>query len=173
MILGLQEFDALNSNEINDFRFKMRKMGEEIAQLRSKQTWLERLYYQFPPRIVKESYILKEVLSKRKNINIALKFDSQSNGPEVMQTSFTFKVPLTIRPRELIEMFLSKTASINFKSGTANDYILKVCGQDEFLVGDNEVIHFQYVQDCMSKDIIPTLVTLHIDRVPGKSFCLT
>lgn len=50
-ILGLQEFDALNNSEINDFRFKMRKTCDEIAISRSKISWLERLCYYFPPRI--------------------------------------------------------------------------------------------------------------------------
>lgn len=50
-VSGLQEFDALSNIEINDFRFKMRKMGEEIVVNKSKQTWLQRLLYYFPPRI--------------------------------------------------------------------------------------------------------------------------
>lgn len=51
LFLGLQEFDALNNSEINDFRFKMRRTCDEIALSRSKISWLERLCYYFPPRI--------------------------------------------------------------------------------------------------------------------------
>ncbi|KAJ8947735.1 hypothetical protein NQ318_017997 [Aromia moschata] len=112
----LQEFDALNSSEINDFRFKMRKMGEEMAQERSKQTWQERLYYQFPPRILTSSYILSEIKNENRNIKIASKFDHEYDYYEPENRS---------NERE-----------------------------------------FQYIQDCLSKDITPTLVTLHVDRVP-------
>lgn len=63
---GLQEFDALNSSEINDFRFKMRRMGDELAQQRQKQTWVDQLNYQFPPRISRQSYILIETLNEKR-----------------------------------------------------------------------------------------------------------
>ncbi|CAH1115060.1 unnamed protein product, partial [Psylliodes chrysocephalus] len=62
----LQEFDALNSSEINDFRFKMRRMGDELAQQRQKQTWVDQLNYQFPPRISRQSYILIETLNEKR-----------------------------------------------------------------------------------------------------------
>ncbi|KAJ8980774.1 hypothetical protein NQ317_016025 [Molorchus minor] len=172
----LQEFDALNNTEINDFRFKMRKMGDEMTQRRSKQTWQERMFYQFPPRILTNSHILNEIKNGNGCIKIASKFDheydyceseNRFNEKEVMQSSFTFNVPLTIRPRKLLEMILFKRATIlNRRNDRPSEYILKVCGQDEFLVGDFEIIQFQYIQDCISKDITPTLVTIHIDRVP-------
>lgn len=47
----MQEFDALNNAEVNDFRFQMRKLADEVAGSRSKKSWLDRLYYQFPPRL--------------------------------------------------------------------------------------------------------------------------
>ncbi|KAG5883732.1 hypothetical protein JTB14_024233 [Gonioctena quinquepunctata] len=165
----LQEFDALNSSEINDFRFKMARMGDELAQARLKQTWVERLNYQFPPRISKQSYILNETLNENRNINISTKFDYELNHfeKEIMQSSFTFNVPPNIKPKKLLEMILYKRATIlNKRNERVSEYILKVCGQDEFLFGDNEIIEFQYIQDCLSKDIIPTLVTIHVDRVP-------
>lgn len=59
--LGLQDFDAYNSSEINDFRFNMKKMGERIAKDRSRSTWQEKLWYQFPPRMseVTSSLLIK------------------------------------------------------------------------------------------------------------------
>ncbi|XP_023030262.1 phosphatidylinositol 3-kinase 92E [Leptinotarsa decemlineata] len=169
----LQEFDALNSSEINDFRFKMARMGEEFAQARSKQTWVDRLFYQFPPRITKNSYILNETLSENRNINISTKFDHELDfnekrtEKEIMQSSFTFNVPPTINPKKLLEMILYKRATImNTRNERVSEYVLKVSGQDEFLVGDNEIIEYQYIQDCLTRDIMPTLVTMHVDRVP-------
>ncbi|KAJ8946954.1 hypothetical protein NQ314_008755 [Rhamnusium bicolor] len=166
----------LIGKQINDFRFKMRKMGDDIAQVRSKQTWQEKLNYQFPPRISTNSYILTETMNENKFIKIASKFDheydyceseNRSNEKEVMQSSFTFNVPPSIRPKKLLEMILSKRATIlNRRNERATEYILKVCGQDEFLFGEYEIIQFQYIQDCISKDLTPTLVTVHVDRVP-------
>ncbi|XP_057663838.1 phosphatidylinositol 4,5-bisphosphate 3-kinase catalytic subunit beta isoform [Diorhabda carinulata] len=167
----LQEFDALNSSEINDFRFKMRRMGDEIAQQRSKQSWVESLKYQFPPRIQSDSFVLDQTVNG--NIKIATKFDHEynfydkKNEKEIMQSSYTFNVPAIIKPKKLLEMFLAKRATtLNIRNERVSEYVLKVCGQDEFLIGDNRIIEFQYVQDCISRGITPTLITLHVDKVP-------
>lgn len=177
ILAGLQEFDALNSSEVNEFRFKMRKIGEEIAENRKKQTWQEKLFYQFPPRISTTSFILTEYVKENKFIKIASKFDNEydnysenrSNEKDIMQSSFTFNVPPNIKPKKLLEMILAKKATIlNRRNERTNEYVLKVCGQDDFLVGEYEIIEFQYIQDCISREITPTLVTVHVDRVPGK-----
>lgn len=79
-MLGLQEFDELDSAEVNDFRFKMRKLGDDIVQRRMKMTWLEKLYYQFPPRIAplcKALQVTLNQLLQNGNINIASKFENR------------------------------------------------------------------------------------------------
>lgn len=170
----LQEFDSLNNAEVNDFRFKMRRLGDEIAQLRTKASWFERLNYQFPPRLAKGSHIYNETLKEKKKINVTSKFDHEytffenRNENEIMQSSFTFNIPPTTLPKELLEMILYKRATImNKRNEFPNEYILKICGQDEFLYGDFELIEFQYIQDCLSREIMPTLITLHVNKVPG------
>lgn len=49
--------------------------------------------------------------------------------------------------------------------GHPNDFTLKVCGQEEYLLGDYPLIQFNYIQDCLARDITPTLVTLSRDSV--------
>jgi phosphatidylinositol-4,5-bisphosphate 3-kinase len=142
------------------FRFKMRKLGDEIAQKRSKYTWLEKLYYQFPPRLCPKNKILPETWNHRK-IKIATRFENNEN-------SFTFSVSPLIKPNKLLEMILVKKANIlNIRNERCNDYVLKVCGQDEYLVGDHHIIQFQYIQDSLSRDITPIVVTVQVDNVPG------
>lgn len=170
----LQEFDALNSPEINDFRFKMRKLGDELAEERTKLTWQEKLQYQFPARLNPGNYVMSDVLNAGRHINIASKFEhatdknsSTTNEKDVMHSSFTFNVSPDIRPAKLLEMIVYKRATtLNIKNERPTDYVLKICGQDEFLVGDHPIIEFQYIQDCISKEMTPILVTIHKDRVP-------
>ncbi|RZB77474.1 phosphatidylinositol 4,5-bisphosphate 3-kinase catalytic subunit delta isoform, partial [Asbolus verrucosus] len=157
---SVKEFDELNNPEINDFRFKMKKLGDDLAQNRTKYSWQEKLYYQFPPRLCRESKIFPETLRKKKNIKITTKFENN-------EISFTFNVSPVIKPNQLLEMILAKKANIlNIRNERSSDYVLKVCGQDEYLVGDHHIIQFQYVQDSLSKDITPTVVTVQIDNVP-------
>jgi len=45
--------------------------------------------------------------------------------------------------------------------------MLKICGQEEYLIGDKiPLIQFSYIQDCLAKDMMPTLVVLSKQSVP-------
>lgn len=48
---GLHEFDALKNSEVNFFRSQMKALADDMVRSRQNKSWLERLYYQYPPRI--------------------------------------------------------------------------------------------------------------------------
>lgn len=138
----------------------MRKLGDDVAQERQNYSWQKKLYYQFPPRLCPKSKIFPDTLLQKKHINITTKFENN-------EISFTFNVPAMIKPDELLDMILTKRSNIlNIRNERCNDYVLKVCGQDEYLVGNHHLIQFQYIQDSLSKDVIPTVVTTNVDSVP-------
>lgn len=85
-----------------------------------------------------------------------------------LQTMFTFQIPHTTTPPELLEIILNKRANtLNTRGEQPNDFTLKICGQEEYLIGDKiPLIQFSYIQDCLAKDITPTLVTLSKQSVP-------
>uniref|UniRef100_A0A1Y1N7Q3 PI3K-RBD domain-containing protein n=1 Tax=Photinus pyralis TaxID=7054 RepID=A0A1Y1N7Q3_PHOPY len=156
----LQEFDALSSPEINDFRFKMRKLGDEVAQDRSKRSWEKRLYYQFAPRLSFVSESRADAICRGANLQIISKFESVDNA-------FTFNIPHSTTPVKLLETILAKRSYIlNTRGESPHDYVLKVCGRDEYLVGDYGIIQFQYVQDSLFRDITPIVVTTSVHSVP-------
>lgn len=73
-------------------------------------------------------------------------------------------------PIQLLAMILNKKAlNLNTRGEHVNDYVLKVCGQEEYLVGDCPLIQFVYIQEALSRDIIPTLVAVSVDSVASKS----
>lgn len=82
--------------------------------------------------------------------------------------SFTFQIAHTTTPPELLEAILNKRANtLKTRGEQPNDFTLKVCGQEEYLIGDNiPLIQFGYIQDCLAKDTMPTLVTLSKQSVP-------
>lgn len=71
----------------------------------------------------------------------------------------------TMTPYQLLVSILNKRANTLMSRGHPNDFTLKVCGQEEYLIGDYPLIQFSYIQDCLAKDILPTLVTLSRDSV--------
>ncbi|KAK9873151.1 hypothetical protein WA026_021384 [Henosepilachna vigintioctopunctata] len=158
----LQEFDSMNSPEINNFRFKMRKLGEDVAKSREKLTWQQKVFYQFPPRISKPNMLLLNHLGHDKNIKIATKFGNADKS-----YNFTFDVSLNTQPAKFLEMVLTKKATIfNMKNERPADFVLKVCGRDDFIMGDEPLINFQYIQDSLSYGVTPVLVTLNVCDVP-------
>lgn len=86
-----------------------------------------------------------------------------------LQTTFTFNVPHTATPDKLLELILTKRANFyNNKNERASDFILKVCGQDEFLIGNYHILQFQYIQDAISRDVVPVVVPITKNQVPSK-----
>ncbi|KAL3270242.1 hypothetical protein HHI36_009298 [Cryptolaemus montrouzieri] len=158
----LQEFDSMNSPEINNFRFKMRKVGEDIAKSREKLSWQQKVFYQFPPRISVPNIILLKHLGHDKNFKIATRFGNSDNS-----YNFTSDVSMSTYPAKLLEMVLTKKATIfNMKIERLSDYVLKVCGRDDFIMGDEPLINFQYIQESLSYGVTPVLVALNVCDVP-------
>lgn len=85
-----------------------------------------------------------------------------------MQVTFTFQISHDTTPNQLIVLILNKRASRQISRGQteeAKDFILKVCGQEEYLLGDYPLIQFSYIQDCLARDTTPTLVTMSMGSV--------
>lgn len=91
----------------------------------------------------------------------------------LLQNAFKFNVPFKIKPDKLLELiFNKKSARLNIKGEKPSDFILKVCGQDEYLVGNHEIIEFQYIQECIARETMPTVVTVSRSKVPSNSLDL-
>lgn len=69
---GLHEFAALKNSEVNDFRWKMRLLGDEVALDRQKKSWVEKVQYQFPSRTAPMPNVPKNIESRLKDGNIVL-----------------------------------------------------------------------------------------------------
>lgn len=47
----------------------------------------------------------------------------------------------------------------------ASNYVLKVCGREEYLFGDFPLIQFQYIQEMLSRDLVPQVMTVSMDKL--------
>lgn len=64
---GLNEFDNLRNSEVNDFRTRMRNLAEDCLMKRAQSTLMERLRYQFPPRLADYPTVPKTLVSHLNN----------------------------------------------------------------------------------------------------------
>nr|CAD7450382.1 unnamed protein product [Timema bartmani] len=69
---GLHEFDSLKNTEVNDFRWKMKMLGDEVARSRQTKSWIEKVIYQFPPRLAKSPDLPQSVMTRLRDGNFVL-----------------------------------------------------------------------------------------------------
>lgn len=156
----LQEFDALSSPEINDFRFKMRRLGDDSVRDIKRKPWLDRLCYQHPPKVALIDETTNEAVTTVDKLG-KLMIQSKIYDTE---GSFKFIVETTITPINLVETILSKKGN-RLKLTVSKSYVLKVYGKDEYLVGKCTLIDFQYIQDCIVNETTPSLIAIPIDKI--------
>ncbi|XP_050432835.1 phosphatidylinositol 4,5-bisphosphate 3-kinase catalytic subunit delta isoform [Adelges cooleyi] len=163
---GLMEFDSLKSSEVNQFRGKMKALADQMQADRRRQSWLERLLYQFAPRLAAStlsSNVLPATVTRRlrdDNFSVVVKFDNT-------ETTFTFNVGLTTTPDQLMMQIINKRAmTLKTRNEKCSDFTLKVCGREEYIVGPHPLIDFAYVQDSLSQDLNPILVAASKYNVP-------
>lgn len=84
---GLHEFAALKNSEVNDFRWKMRVLGDEVALERQKYSWTKKVEYQFPPRLAASAVLPRAIETRLKDgqIVLVIKFENTE-----VQTNFVF-----------------------------------------------------------------------------------
>lgn len=147
---------------MNDFRYKINLLGEDISSKRSTMSLKDKILYQYPPKLANSDEIphtVKQVLEQGKEFLIVAKL-----WPE--DISVTLKVACDINPKKLMVEIMSKisTKIKNFKRNT-KDYILKICGQEEYIFGDHPLIQFLYIQDRLSRGEVPTVVVKVVNEV--------
>ncbi|KAG1679555.1 Phosphatidylinositol 4,5-bisphosphate 3-kinase catalytic subunit delta isoform [Nymphon striatum] len=159
---SLHEFDSLKNPEVNDFRWKMRVICEEIAEERRKKKWLEKVLYQFPLRLA-ASAELPEALSDRfieGNFIVIVRFENT-------EASFSISVHHRATCKELLTSALNKKSHMTgIRHPNSNSYVLKVCGLQEFLLGDHPICQFLYIQDMLRKNETPQLLINSTRNIP-------
>lgn len=138
-------------------------MGEQIASKRSTMTLKEKILYQYPPKLANLNEIpvqVKSVLRDDNKFQIVAKLVSENFS------TITLQVCCFLNPTQLLEKIIQKKQLKlkNFR-GKIDDYILKICGQEEYIFGDFPLIQFLYIQDRLSRGETPTVVVTFVSDV--------
>lgn len=151
----VEEFNILNNPEVNDFRYKMGVIAERVSEERKRMTWQQRLMYQYPPRLAKNINIPQSVRGRFNNEKFMIVSRSENDA----NSSFTHEIPYHLSPTLILKKILTKMShTTNKPQQSYDDYILKICGQDEYIFGENQIIQFLHVQDVLSANGIPSFV---------------
>ncbi|PIO35022.1 hypothetical protein AB205_0089070, partial [Aquarana catesbeiana] len=158
---GLQEFDALQDNEVRDFRSKMRKISEEKMQSMLNLSWLEWLKCTFPPEL--EPSIQDNIQDRLYggNLVVAIHFEN-------CQDVFSFQVSPNITPLKMTELAIRKRLTIHGredKEVDPEDYVLQIIGRLEYVFDDHPLIQFQYVRNCVINKTIPRFTLVECCKI--------
>jgi phosphatidylinositol-4,5-bisphosphate 3-kinase len=138
-------------------------LGEQIASKRSAMTLKEKILYQYPPKLAKTSEIpvqVKSVLRENSEFQIVAKLPNENIS------TITLQVSCFLNPSQLLEQIILKKQSKlkNFR-GKTQEYILKICGQEEYIFGDYPLVQFLYIQDRLSRGETPIVVVTFVSDV--------
>lgn len=148
---GLHELDALQDQEVKDFRSKMLRISEDRMQCFQTMTWTEWLQACFSPHL--EGMAITDGLSDRPaDLKIIIHFDQS-------QDSASLKVLPSCTPTELMDQALRKwlTTHGSEEEARRGPYVLRVSQRLEFLCGDHPLIQYKYIRECVQAKESPHL----------------
>ncbi|XP_072525419.1 phosphatidylinositol 4,5-bisphosphate 3-kinase catalytic subunit beta isoform isoform X2 [Salminus brasiliensis] len=158
---GLHELDALQDQEVKDFRSKMQRISEEKMQCVQMMSWGEWLQNCFSPQI--ETGPIEGFYDTRNESDIKITMHYNQS-----QDTASLKVPLSCTVVELTEQALRKwltTHGSDEDGGCLGDYVLRVSSKLEFLFGEHTLIHYKYIRSCLLAQEIPHLTLVHCTEV--------
>lgn len=151
---SVDDFRALKSPEISDFRYKMSLLSQEIENERATLSWSEKLLYEHPLRLAKTPR-MPCIKGRVRNDNFVVSVKLEND-----ESIFSLRANDTDTPSKLIEMALAKMSRsmVKLSGQSTSSYILRVGGRDEYLYGEFPLIQFIYIQDSLSRDGVPLIV---------------
>ncbi|XP_037320033.2 phosphatidylinositol 4,5-bisphosphate 3-kinase catalytic subunit beta isoform [Pungitius pungitius] len=163
---GLHELDAINDQEVKDFRSKMFRLSEERMQKVQMMTCTEWLQACFSPQLEPPAgggAAVTEGLNDRPaDLKVIIHFDQS-------QDSASLKVAPSCVPSELMELALKKWLTTHGpeeeEEAWRGQYVLRVSHCLEFLCGEQPLIEYKYIRSCMQAKEPPHLTLVHSSTV--------
>uniref|UniRef100_A0A672LDE5 phosphatidylinositol-4,5-bisphosphate 3-kinase n=1 Tax=Sinocyclocheilus grahami TaxID=75366 RepID=A0A672LDE5_SINGR len=158
---GLHELDALQDQEVKDFRSKMKQISEEKMQRMQLMSWGEwlRSCYSMPL----EAGSLENLIDKHEGI---IKITMHYDQSQVSSVNLVLSLHCTVT--ELMDQALKKWQTTHCPEediGFRSDYVLRVSGKLEFLFEDHPLNQCKYIRDCLLTNESPHLTLVHCDGV--------
>lgn len=123
----------------------------------------DKILYQYPPKLANTNEIpiqVRSVLKENNEFQIVAKLHNEHFS------TLTLQVSCSITPFELLQKILQKKKlKLRHFDMSIEKFILKICGQEEYIFGEFPLIQFLYIQDRLSRGETPTVVVTYIDDV--------
>ena len=164
---GLHDFDSLKSLEVNDFRFRMKTMVTNLNNEKLNLSIQDKIKNHYPCDVADGEELPSFLIPKLCDGNMIV-----SVQVENVETSLPpFSIAHTTRPFQLLAMALQKYAMLTGQypfspnPDIASDFILKLCGRQEYLIGDYAISRFLCVRELLAKEMLPSFTIIPIEKV--------
>lgn len=95
-----------------------------------------------------------------------LAYQPADEKDEVLASTQTFNVTRNQTVAELkSKMFRKYKGTHPLATGTEDDYILKVTGYKEYLIGSHKILSYDYIRKCLGKKVTPVLSLVPLKEV--------
>ncbi|CAK8686870.1 phosphatidylinositol 4,5-bisphosphate 3-kinase catalytic subunit alpha isoform-like [Clavelina lepadiformis] len=169
--MSVDEFDRAKSNEVDDFRRNISSLCKKVVDKRNSAKNAHSIISQFyPPKLESSAKLplhTAENLLSRNTIVIRV-WIVQKNSPQTNASVLVSydAVPLTV----ISEVLKKKSLSITRQEKLTNaemyeQYVLKICGVQEYLVGGYPICQYKYIRQCVNRDEPPNLMLESISSV--------
>lgn len=159
---GLNNFDALNSAEVDDFRRSMNRFCRRIADERADWPPLEQLKYRYPVRVDRRWDHTVPMHLRHK-----LTRDSEVMVNVFIETAVMLQVAVGIfaTPEQLLFVVMQSPSSEALMDHGVGNLVLKVCGREEYFLEQLPLIQYKYVEEKISEGSPPELSIVPISDI--------
>lgn len=148
----LHDFDVMGT-EIIDFRRNILPICEEAVAERKKNVRAMAKYY-YPPELEETSTLppnTPQYVVESQQFQVEILFtDVKLSNPK--QLSATLNIPITIEPLGIIKQVFQKKYVVATSHESNTEYVLKICGCEEYLLEDCPITKYKVVLSCKVVD---------------------
>ncbi|XP_065180000.1 phosphatidylinositol 4,5-bisphosphate 3-kinase catalytic subunit alpha isoform-like [Sycon ciliatum] len=152
----LQDLTVMGA-EVHDYRCTMLAHSKAVVDRRGQEGWLQTLTRIFPPDVHPNSQLPASIsgrLRKDGMVEVDMYVLTVSNPPQ--KCSACISLPINSTPDTLIERTLQKRlASLTLQRENPRDYVVKVCGCEEYLLQSVPLSQYRYVRACIVRQERP------------------
>lgn len=138
---GLYRFDYLKDFEVDVFRRNMVILRQDEIRKR------DPLYYTLQPSV--DSSPASATLLQRLGTGMKIHFRLHVQNQKMVKT---LACAVNESPAKIISQFLDKNRFGAMATTKPQDFVLKVVGANEFLVGENPIIDFSHIRKCLMRE---------------------
>ena len=167
---NLGEFDALKNPEINEFRWKMKTLCDEVCKERSEFSWNRKVQYKYPCSVDHSeempNYLKQKFPPDDWTMLVSVRFTFAVRSVE---STFKLRVQAFDPPNTIMELALNKFNFFDHKKQMPqvfdkNKYILKIVGHEEYLVEEVPIYRYICFQEHIATNVHEPFDLLVVER---------